>query len=79
MFPSHALADMQKQLENVGLSNAFYYIFKDLGIKWCKELNRLHKIKHMDISNWGRNTVTMAGWGVIKIIQDQPKKKLLIL
>lgn len=78
MFPTYFLVELQKEMEHAGHENRIYEIFKKLGIEWCKKMNETYKVKHLDIAKWGRDSLTLTGWGVIEIIQDSPQKKLLI-
>ena len=78
MNPVYTNAIIQKHLEKAKSTHLIYESMKELGIQWTKDLQKNYGTKYKDVIRWGINVVTLAGWGIVEIIEDKPSEKVLV-
>jgi predicted hydrocarbon binding protein len=78
MNPAYTNAMIQKELEKIKSAHLIYDSMKQLGLQWTRDLQKNYGTKHRDVVKWGINVVTLAGWGIVEIIEDNPLKKIII-
>ena len=69
MFPAYCMADTLKELEKTNSGNLLYRSFRELGIKWTKNLVKNYGVKREEVFDVGSNVIAMAGYGVVKTLQ----------
>jgi predicted hydrocarbon binding protein len=63
MIPLDYLVTLQKGLEKQNNSNVLYFSSKEMGYRWFKNMYNYFKIRPEDVTRWGVNTLSIAGWG----------------
>ena len=63
MVPIDWLITLQRQLEKKNVENIIYYVAKEMGVRWFKNMYDYFKITPEDVIKWGINILAIAGWG----------------
>jgi predicted hydrocarbon binding protein len=77
MFPLEYITTLQKDLEEKGLDNQIYLSAKKMGYDWFKHMYDYFKIKPEDVTKWGINILSVAGWGKTEISKMDTQNKLI--
>lgn len=76
MLPLYNIVELQKTLEAKGLENTLYYTNKNFGKDWTRKIYESYKMSENQIFQWGINSVTVAGWGTVKLIEKQAENRI---
>ncbi len=79
IVPLDYLITLQKTLEATGSDNQLYSVAKEMGYRWFKNMYDYFKIKPEDVTKWGVNVLSLAGWGeTISVSVDIKGEKLTV-
>ncbi len=76
MLPLYNVVELQKQLERLNLQNSLYFANKKFGKDWTGKIYASYKMNENQIFQWGINSVTLAGWGSVKLVDRDVGKKI---
>lgn len=77
MIPLDYLVTVQKNLEAKGIDNLLYYSSKDMGVRWFRNMHQYFKIKAEDVTRWGVNVLSVAGWGETLVVDLDSEKQIM--
>jgi len=75
MLPLYNTVEIQKSLEKLGQVNLLYFSNKKFGLEWTKKIYKSFKTKETEIFKWGINSVTLAGWGEVSLLENSSNGK----
>ena len=77
MVPIDYLVTVQKNLEKNNVENVLYSNSKEMGIRWFKNMYDHFKIKPQDVTRWGVNILSVAGWGETLVVDFDMQKEMM--
>ncbi len=79
LIPLDYMVTLQKELEKEGKDNTLYFVSKEMGYRWFKNMYDYFKIKPEDVTRWGVNILALAGWGkMVKVDVDLKGETLIV-
>jgi len=79
MAPVSSFIELRKQLSKIGAAALLYRSCKESGIGYMDTLIKKFSMKRSrDLIEWGMNTISLAGWGEVEVINFNEDKKMSI-
>ncbi len=78
MMPVAGLVGIQKELEKEGKENLIYIASKRTGVWWAEQMRKYFSAKKMDLEKWGINVISLAGYGIPRVIDIDHENKRMI-
>lgn len=75
IIPVDWIITLQKHLEKKNLENVVYYVAKEMGVRWFRNMYDHFKISPEDVIKWGISILAIAGWGETSTPQINFKDK----
>ena len=80
MAPISSFIEIRKKLSKIGAAAILYKACKESGIGYMNTIIKKFSMKKpRDLIEWGMNTISLAGWGSVEIINFDEKKKRSIV
>ena len=75
IIPIDWIISLQKHLKKTNSDNLIYYVAKEMGVRWFKNMYSSFKISSEDVIKWGINVLGIAGWGETSTPEINQKDK----
>jgi len=80
MAPVSSFIELRKQLSKIGATALLYRACKESGLGYMDTIIKKFRMKNpRELLEWGMNTISLAGWGSVEIINFDGKNKRAIV
>jgi len=80
MVPVSSFIELRKQLSKIGAAALLYTACKESGLGYMDTIIKKFSMKNpRELIEWGMNTISLAGWGSVDIINFDEKSKRAIV